>query len=94
MRKLILALTGAAAIMVTVPLAFTVPAVAQFGIRAGDVNVRFDHRDRDYYRDYDRDRDRVVRFRDWDRDEWRWRHRHRDCDVFWRYGHRTAVCHD
>jgi len=92
MRRLSFVLTGAAAMSLMAPLAFTLPAAAQVGIRAGDVDVRLGHRDRDYDRDYDRDR--GVRYRDWDRDEWRWRHRHRDCDVFWRYGHRTVVCHD
>jgi hypothetical protein len=92
MKKLIFALTSAAAIALTVPLALSVPAAAQFGIRAGDrdVDVRFGDRDRDYFHD----RDRIVHFRDWDRDEWRWRHHRRGCDVFWRYGHRTVVCRD
>jgi hypothetical protein len=92
-RKIIFGLTGAAAIALAVPLVVSAPAAAQVGIRAGDVDVRFGDRDRDRF---DRDRDRIVHFRDWDRDrdEWRWRHHRRDCDVFWRYGHRTVVCRD
>jgi hypothetical protein len=85
MRKLIFALTGAAV------LALTLPAAAQFGIRAGEhgVDVRIGDRDRDNYRGEYRERERYR-----DRDESRERRHARECDVQWRDGHRVRVCRD
>ena len=84
MTKLVLALTGAAM------LALTVPVAAQVGVDVGPGGVGVRLGDRPHYRDYDRDRDRrVYRYRD----EYRERRPARDCDTFWRHGERVTVCH-
>jgi hypothetical protein len=82
MTKLVFALTGAAM------LALTVPVAAQVGVDVGPggVGVRLGDRP---HRDFDRDRDWRYRYRD----EYRERRHVRDCDTVWRHGERVTVCH-
>jgi hypothetical protein len=84
MTKLVFALTGAAI------LALTIPVAAQVGVDVGPGGVGVHLGGRPHYRDYDRDRDyRLNRYRD----EYRERRHVRECDTFWRHGERVTVCH-